>query len=68
MDLKDASRKTNKIRTLLFLLQGMEDIDVVIDLKTSSVKDSERALCNPKSWKEVSTDVNQEHELLQANC
>ena len=68
MDLKDASLKTNKIKTLLFLLQVMEDIDVVIDLKTSSVKDSERALSNPKSWKEVSTDVNQEHELLQANC
>ena len=40
----------------------MEDTDVAIDLKTSSVKDLERALFKVKSWKEVSTDVNHEHE------
>ena len=45
----------------------MEDTDVEIDLKISSVKDSERALFNPKSWKEVSTDVNREHELSNKN-
>jgi cell division FtsZ-interacting protein ZapD len=46
----------------------MEVIDVAIDLKTSLVKDLERALFKVKSWKEVSTDVNLEHDLLKAKC
>jgi hypothetical protein len=67
MGSKDASPKIKEIRTSLFQSQVMVVTDVEIDLKTSLVKDSEKALFKAKSWKEVSTDVNQEHEHKNLN-